>query len=253
MTKLLLFIALLYLGASAYLFVNQRSHIYFPQMTTGVMLKSNFQLVNQGVELNGWVLNPGRERAVIYFGGNAERIEENLPLFETLFEHYAVYLLAYRGYGESAGEPSEKRLYSDALALYDRINKSGREITVIGRSLGSGVATYLASQRRVAGMVLITPFDSIEHLAADRFPIFPVSLLLQEKFDSVGRVASISAKSLVVLAEHDQVIPRAYSDRLIAGFTPNTPEVQVIKGANHNSLSGYERFFIVLDRFFNQK
>ncbi len=174
MKQLLAFILLLYCGAIAYLYFNQHAHIYFPKMTNRVMVKSNFQLVNQGVELNGWVLNSGQARAIIYFGGNGESIEGNLPLFEKLFGRYTLYLLAYRGYGESGGNPSERALYSDALALYDRISKSHQEIAVIGRSLGSGVATYLASERVVTKMALVTPFDSIEHLAADHYPIFPV-------------------------------------------------------------------------------
>ncbi len=134
MKRLLVFLLVLYIGALAYLFANQQAYIYFPQMTARVMVKSNYQLLNQGVELNGWVLNPGQERAIIYFGGNAESVEGNLPLFEKLFDRYSIYLLAYRGYGESEGEPSEKALYSDALALYDRIKKHHREVAVIGRS-----------------------------------------------------------------------------------------------------------------------
>ncbi|MEJ1369228.1 MAG: alpha/beta hydrolase [Candidatus Sedimenticola sp. (ex Thyasira tokunagai)] len=252
MKRLLVFLLVLYIGALSYLFANQQAYIYFPQMTARVMVKSNYQLLNQGVELNGWVLNPGQERAIIYFGGNAESVEGNLPLFEKLFDRYSVYLLAYRGYGESEGDPSEKALCSDALALYDRIKKHHREVAVIGRSLGSGVATYLASERAVTKMALVTPFDSIEHLAADLYPVFPVRLLLQDKYDSVGRVGAITAESLVLLAEQDRVVPRAYSENLIAGFAPTKLEVRVIEGASHNSISSYESYFSALDLFFNR-
>ncbi len=101
-------------------------------------------------------------------------------------------------------------------------------------------------------MALVTPFDSIEHLAADLYPIFPIRLLLQDKYDSVGRVGAITAESLVLLAEQDRVVPRAYSENLIAGFASTKLEVQVIEGASHNSISSYESYFSALDLFFNR-
>ena len=89
-----------------------------------------------------------------------------------------LYLLHYRGYGGSSGSPSEEMISRDAMTLFDQVYATHPHITVVGRSLGSGVAVRLASQRPAARLVLITPYNSLEELAARQFPIFPVKWLL---------------------------------------------------------------------------
>ena len=100
------------------------------------------------------VLVSVRERSgpngLLYFGGNAEDVSYNLPSLSTAFSDYAIYLMHYRGYGGSSGKPSEAALVADALALFDKVNTEHQNITVVGRSLGSGVAVHLASLRPVA-------------------------------------------------------------------------------------------------------
>ncbi len=117
---------------------------------------------------------------MIYFGGNGEEVSWLVPEFSRVPD-WAALLVNYRGYGLSEGQPSETKLYRDALALYDRATRrpdidSGRVI-VMGRSLGTGVATYLASQRPVAGVVLISPYDSLVQVAREAYPFLPVNLL----------------------------------------------------------------------------
>ena len=100
-------------------------------------------------------------------------------------------LMNYRGYGHSEGRPSEARLFGDAVRLYDwaasRAGVDARRIVGMGRSLGSGVAIYLATQRTLAGLVLATPFDSITAVAQRHYPFLPVRWLLRHPFDSLSR------------------------------------------------------------------
>ena len=89
------------------------------------------------------------------------------------------------------------------------------QITVIGRSLGSGIATYLASQRPVSRLLLITPYDSIANVAAGRLPMFPVHWLLLDKYESWRYAPQITAPTRILAAEHDDVIPRLHTDALL--------------------------------------
>ena len=125
--------------------------------------------------LRGWKLNPGKSGALLYFGGNAERLDASRDEFARLFPDRTVYLLSYRGYGASEGQPGEAALFGDALALYDaaRARHPRRRYAVIGRSLGSGVASYLASQRPVERLALVTPFDSLAEVAQAHYPVVP--------------------------------------------------------------------------------
>src|SRR5260370_41081884 len=87
--------------------------------------------------------------ALIYFGGNAEDVSLNMPSLSAGFPDSAIYLLHYRGYGGSSGRPSEGALFADALTLFDQVHSKHPDVDVVGRSLGSGIAVYVASLRPV--------------------------------------------------------------------------------------------------------
>jgi pimeloyl-ACP methyl ester carboxylesterase len=180
--------------------------------------------------------------AVIYFGGNAEDVSSNLNDFETVLPAHSIYLVNYPGYGGSTGSPSEDALFRDALAVYDLVNKSHPNISIIGRSLGTGVAVYLATARKVDKLVLVTPYDSLEHVAEFHYPVLPISLLLKDKFNSLQRVPHITARALVLLAENDEVIPRKSSDALISAFPPGQTKIVLIRGATHNSIGTFPQY-----------
>jgi pimeloyl-ACP methyl ester carboxylesterase len=122
------------------------------------------------------------------------------------------------------------------------VQKSHPNISIIGRSLGTGVAVYLATARRVDKLVLVTPYDSLEHVAEFHYPIFLISLLLKDKFKSLERVPLVSAMTLVILAENDEVIPRKSSDALISAFPPGQARVVLIRGATHNTIGSYPQY-----------
>ena len=95
----------------------------------------------------------------------------------------------------------------------------------------------------------MTPYDSIENVAKKKFPIFPVSLILQDKFDSASRVPNINAKTIAIEAENDEVIPRANSDALIARFPADQIVVKVVDGTNHNSIGTSQVYFDLVVAF----
>jgi len=240
-----IFVAVLllaYLALCAALFIYQRSLIYFPQpkswggpATTQQLQVKDAQLVLTARQSTG-------PKAIVYFGGNAEDVSANLPSFSEAFPGHAIYLLHYRGYGGSSGSPSEAALQSDALALFDHIGKTHAEVTVVGRSLGSGVAVWVASQRPVARLILVTPYNSIQELAAQRFPWFPISWLLVDKFESWKYAPQVTAPTLLIAAGQDEVIPAASTEKLYAQFKKGTAALKVLPGTSHNTVSQHPQY-----------
>src|SRR6185295_12273004 len=138
-------------------------------------------------------------------------------------------------YGGSTGAPSEIALLADAEALFDQVRAGHPRVAVIGRSLGSGIAMHLASVRDVSKLVLVTPYDSLVRVAQRHFALVPVSWLLKDTFDSFSKASKVRAPVLMLLAEHDRVIPRAHSERLATAFAPGQVEVRQLAGTNHDS------------------
>jgi len=242
MKNIMIKILLIYIGFCLVLYLLQRKFIYFPPPPVLVRGATEISFNTDGEQLNGWVINEGRPKALMYYGGNAESIENNIVFFALLLPDYTLYLIPYRGYGPSTGYPSEQHLYHDALYIFDRVKFNHKQISLMGRSLGSGVATYVAANRQVDKLILVTPFDSLVNVAKSVYWMFPVSLLIQDKFQSLNRVKNITAKTYIFIAENDRVIPRARSERLIAEFKGQLIDSILIPGADHNDISLYPEY-----------
>ena len=237
-----------YLGLGSLLYINQRSILYYPTPKVEHPFKE-LTFKNESESIIVIVLNEGKSKAILYFGGNGEAVAGNATDFEFLFPAHTVYLVNYRGYGGSTGVPKERGIYSDALYIFDKIKQNHDAVSVIGRSLGSGVATLVASARELDKLILVTPFDSVQNIAQDSFPIFPVSLLIKDKYDSLSRVKDIRVPTLILIAEFDEVIGRKYSMRLADAFNPEQLTLEVIRGAGHNTISFNERYGPLLKAF----
>ena len=232
-----------YLGFGAYLYLAQRAFLYFPVPERSSAVLPAEQLALNGETIKLWVLGGDRPDAVVYFGGNGEDVYWNADEFARTLPGHAVYLVNYRGYGGSSGEPTEAGLFADALALFDELQTRHRSVAVIGRSLGSAVAVYLARQRPVSSLVLITPPDSVLALASAMYPVYPVSLMLKDKFESIRHAPHVTAPTLVLMAAADRLVPLAHSQRLAAAFPPGTVEQVVLAGVGHNDLSGHADYW----------
>jgi pimeloyl-ACP methyl ester carboxylesterase len=175
--------------------------------------------------------------AVLYFGGNGEDVSQTLPLLARAFPRAAIYALHYRGYSGSTGTPTEKHLVADGVALFGMIYQEHHDITVIGRSLGSGVAIQVASLRPASRLVLVTPYNSIAELAAQRFSYVPVKWLLTDKYESGQFAPRISVPTTIIAAQRDGVIPMASTLSLLSHFRPGVATITVIRNAGHNDIS----------------
>jgi len=252
LTSFLLVLLFTYVALCALLFLTQRSQIYFQVPESNPVGAESIRFANDGIELKVWVVSRPGPKALIYFGGNAEDVAFNLTAFTSTFPDHTIYLVNYRGYGGSTGSPSESGLAADAIAFYDFVRPRQSEISVIGRSLGAGVAVQLASVREVDRLVLVTPFDSLVNVARAHFSYIPVGLLLLDRYDSTSRVRAIEADALVVIAGADEIVPRARSDALVAEFRPAQPCVVVLEGAMHNEIDSRPQYLAELGRFLAQ-
>ncbi|MGJ7518460.1 alpha/beta hydrolase [Pseudomonas baetica] len=229
-------VAVLYLALCAALFVFQRALIYYPQPRAVGSSETLLTLPVDDAQVLVSIRPHKGPKALIYFGGNAEDVSRSLPEFARAFPEHALYLMHYRGYGGSSGSPSEEAIARDAMALFDKVYAEHPQIAVVGRSLGSGVAVRLASVRPAEKLLLVTPYNSLEELAARQFRWFPVQWLLKDKFESWRYAEHIRVPTRLIAAEQDEVIPASSTRRLLSHFPEGVATLQVISGTGHNSI-----------------
>jgi pimeloyl-ACP methyl ester carboxylesterase len=240
---------LVYLGACLYLYFMQRSLMYFPTPPAAKVSAERLFVASGGVRLLVWRLHAGQRDAVLYFGGNAEDVALNIPEFDDWFAGCAVYLVNYRGYGGSEGKPSEEALYRDAVAVFDRLRAEHERVAVIGRSLGSGVATYLATERPLDRLALVTPAASFARLAGELYPLFPAGLMLKDRYDSLARADRLKVPVMVLIAENDEIVPPVQSHDLAAAIDASLVQTRVIANTGHNTIGSSPEYGAALREF----
>ncbi len=191
---------------------------------------------------------------VLYFGGNAEEVSWMIEAAVERTPGVGWLLVSYRGYGGSGGTPSEASISSDALHWYDYAANElkASNIHAFGRSLGSGAAVFLSSNRKLSSVILVTPFDSLVEVAKHHYPFLPVNLLLRHRFDSLERAPKIAAPLLCIAAERDEVIPVARARRLFDAWGGPKRWIE-IAGAGHNSTDGAPVFWQSIQAFLENR
>lgn len=201
-----------YILFGLFLWWKQRSVIYYPCPISNP--GPQITIKNQGESLNIGLIHPDQPAAIIYFGGNAECVAGNRQVFAEVFPNHTIYLVNYRGYAGSSGTPSQEGILSDALALFDHIQPKHNSVSVIGRSLGSGPATYLASQRNVNTLGLITPFDSMLNVAQKKYWIYPVFFILKDTYRNDIWINNVKAPIFILAAQNDRIVPINHAKNL---------------------------------------
>ncbi len=213
-----------------------------------------FLQAKDGSKLHAWHLR-GSGPLVIYFGGNAE--ESSWMLEESSNVPGVAWLIvSYRGYGLSEGTPGEAALGSDALQWFDHAlglpASDPKRIFAFGRSLGSGVAVALAAERPLAGLILVSPFDSLAAVAKRYYWYLPVDWMLKHRFDSIARAPQLKAPLLCLIAERDEVIPPVHAERLFEAWGGPKRKV-ILQQASHNSTDAHPLFWPSIREFLAQK
>jgi pimeloyl-ACP methyl ester carboxylesterase len=240
---------IVYLAMCLALYLFQRQLLFFPVSEVNPAGATHVTVDTGGAQIKVWVVNPGREEALIYFGGNAENVAFDIDTFGATFPGRTLYLVNYRGFGGSSGSPSEAGLYRDALALYDRFSLSHKRICAMGRSIGAAVATYLASERAVEKLILITPFDSAVNVGKKLYPFFPMGLIVRDRYDAAGRAGKIKAKTLIIAAGSDGIIPNENTLALVRAFPEKQLQFETLPETSHNTLHFHPDYDRLLSEF----
>ncbi|QJE72932.1 alpha/beta hydrolase [Aerophototrophica crusticola] len=244
-------VLLVYGAVCGLLHAYQRSLIYMPDRRVAVPEDAglpDFRVVTvttaDGLSIDGWFVPPREEGlpTIVLFHGNGGHLgyrADKARVFQKA--GYGVFLAGYRGYGGNPGSPTEQGLYADARAALDWLvgqGISGQKLVIYGESLGTGVATQMATERKAAALVLEAPFTSLSDAAASHYPIFPVRLLLKDRFDSLSRIGNVGSPLLVIQGEKDRVVPTRLGKALFA--RANEPKTSVwLPQAGHNDLMAH--------------
>ena len=182
---------------------------------------------------------------ILYFHGNAGSLDDWGGVADDFVQmNYDVLISDFRGFGKSTGKISETGFYQDAQMLYDILLEKydASQITIFGRSLGTGVAVDLASGNKAERLILETPFANFADLAQSRFKIFPVKALLKFGFPNKDKIEKVDCPVHILHGTNDQVIPYHHAKELKSvlksGWTFTT-----IKLGNHNNLFTFQEYW----------
>ena len=207
-----------------------------------------------GTRLHGWFVPHSKPRAVaLFLHGNAGNITGRAPILRALHDRHdvAVMTFDYRGYGRSEGKPNEKGILRDARAarawLAERTGVDERDIVIMGRSLGGGVAVDLAAKDGARGLVLSSTFTSLPDVGAQLLPWMPTRLMMTHRLDSLAKIASYQGPLLHSHGDADQVIPYRMGQKLFAAAS-GPKQFVTIPGGGHND-PWNDEFHDALDEF----
>ncbi len=185
---------------------------------------------------------------ILYFHGNAGDLSRWGKITEFFVEkRYDVLVMDYRTYGKSIGKLSEDAIYKDAQYCYDYLLErySENEITLYGRSLGTGIASYLASKNNAKRLILETPYYSILDIAKHRFPMFPVKQLLKYRFPTFQYLPKVKCPITIIHGTEDNVVPFSSGKKL--SELESDIDFFTVKGGGHNNLIEFEDYHKAID------
>lgn len=181
---------------------------------------------------------PTKDRVLILgFGGNAWNGQDVAEYLHETFPEHDVVAFHYRGYAPSTGSPSAKALIADAPLVYDFADErlKPKRVVAVGFSIGSGVAAELASQRRLDGLILVTPFDSLKAVAQSMYPWLPIGPVFAHEIDAAGALHGSHEPIAIIAAERDEIVPAARTDAL-RKRVPHLVFDRTIANAGHNDI-----------------
>lgn len=231
----------LYAGVCLLVYVFQDRLVWFPDRAKPVLPRGDdvepVELTTSDrVRLVAWLLEAEAPQGWLLFcHGNAGNVETRVPTGRALRDlGWSVLLLDYRGYGASEGRPTEEGTYLDAQAAFDvLVARRDAPVVVFGESLGVGVAVELARRRPVAALVLEAGFTSIPDMGAAAYPWLPARWLARIRYDNRAKIGALTAPILLVHSPHDEIVPYAHAQALLAAAPPGT-ELLTTRGGHND-------------------
>ena len=187
---------------------------------------------------------PRKERMLVLgFGGNAWNGQDVAEYVHELYREAEVVAFHYRGYKPSTGEPSADALIADAPLVYDlAVERLKPQRTIaVGFSIGSGIAAQLATRRRLDGLILVTPFDSLKAVAQSMYPWLPIGPLFEHQIDAALACKKTDVPIAIVAAERDEIV-RQERTAVLRSHVRNLIFDRTIAGAGHNDIYARSEF-----------
>lgn len=207
------------------------------------------KIKNDEVNLSGWFWNIGNKEGknplVIFFGGNAQNSSNTLYNYyqsgtmKNVFGNYNLMLIDYPGYGMSKGKPSDDSMFIASKYIFEYATKMSEvnidNIVIMGYSIGTGVASYCASENDASGLILVAPYDKALSLYNDAIDSFhgSVASLAKYSFDSSTYAENVTEPTLIFTSKKDEVINYKHSLDL-AGHFSKLDDVVILENVNHN-------------------
>jgi len=212
-------VILVYLLVTLGLYIFQRSLLYHPMENnySGDKLTVKIEKVKitteDNIDLLAWYhkKDSTKYKTILYLHGNAGSLENRIHKINHFNEmNINFLLLSWRGFNGNEGKPTERGLYEDARSAIKWLIKKGviqENIIIYGESLGTGVAIEVAQNKDFAGIILESPFTSMIAAGKSKYPIFPIKLLLKDKYESDKKIKNIVSPILVMHGEVDEIVP----------------------------------------------
>ncbi len=223
----------------------QNKFLYFPNdewPSEAMLAAENLALWQAtGADFRGLISignAPAPSGTIVLFHGNGGTAYDRSFYLEPLTElGFRVILAEYPQYGGRPGKVGEKPFVADGLeTVRHAFAQYGEPLYLLGESLGCGVAAAVAKKTSapIAGIILITPWDTLAAVAKSLFPFLPVTMLLTDKYDSIVNLQSFKGNISVVGAERDEILPIRHAHNLFANLPEGKKRMWVIQGAGHN-------------------
>jgi pimeloyl-ACP methyl ester carboxylesterase len=179
----------------------------------------------------------GAKLLILGFGGNAWNGQDVAEYLHEIYPQHDVVAFHYRGYAPSTGSPSGEALTADAPLVYEAAvtHVQPARVIAVGFSIGTGIAAQLTAQRKLDGLILVTPFDSLKALAQAMFPWLPIGPFFNHQIDAVGPLSRAQVPVAIIAAERDEIVPPERTQALRKEVA-NLVFDRTIAGAGHNDI-----------------
>lgn len=190
---------------------------------------------------------------ILGFGGNAWNAQDVAEYLHELFPDEEIVAFHYRGYAPSTGSPSGEALIADAPLIYDlAVEKvKPQRVVAVGFSIGSGVAATLAASRKLDGLILVTPFDSLKAVAQSMFPWLPIGSFFEHEIEAASAIEKTDVPVAIIAAEHDEIVPPERTEAL-RQRVPRLSFDRTIGGAGHNDIYARSDFHEAIREAFHR-
>lgn len=241
-------VAGLYLLLVALAYSFQRSLLYFPDhyvLSEEELSEAGFDAIKITAEGSGELISLWRaptdqtKPVIIHFHGNGGSLAVRMSIYQSMAQEGAgVLAVGYPGYGGNSGAPSEDAFYAAAQANYDWLIAEGYgadRIVIAAQSLGTGVATWLASQNEASGLILEAAYTGMDDMAQRQFSLLPAKLLIKDRYRSIDRIDQINMPLSWIHGTNDELIPFAMGQSLFDG-AKEPKFAHPVKNGGHNDL-----------------